>query len=174
MEALRVQSLFPWTGQGSGKEKRSLHFSSSLILFLLKRLFCLWPWRQAPPRLLRELVDREEEIGGGWAEAGQNRILMSEGEAGAQLESCSLFLKIKVWPCFFGIFPGMKPANCWSLFRISSVALSPKVNSKDPPDLQAPNKMLHNKVNDIRESFSWKDRMACIFVKQNVSSRKDE
>ena len=35
------------------------------------------------------------EVGRGWVEAGQNRVLMSEAQAGTQLENHSLFLKIK-------------------------------------------------------------------------------
>lgn len=45
------------------------------------------------------------DTAGGWVEAGQNRTLASEGEAGTQLESCSLFLKIKHSTLLFWIFP---------------------------------------------------------------------
>lgn len=45
------------------------------------------------------------ETARGWVEAGQNRILVSEGEAGTQLESCSLFLKIKHSTLLFWILP---------------------------------------------------------------------
>lgn len=45
------------------------------------------------------------EIGGGCVEAAKDRILMSEGEAGTQLESCSVFLKIKHLTLLFWILP---------------------------------------------------------------------
>ena len=44
------------------------------------------------------------ETGRGWDE-GRDRILMSEGQAGTQLESCSLFLKMKHLSLPFRILP---------------------------------------------------------------------
>ena len=45
------------------------------------------------------------EVGRGWVEAGQNRVLMSEAQAGTQLENHSLFLKIKCLILPFWILP---------------------------------------------------------------------
>ena len=58
---------------------------------------------QAPKGAGRE--SGGEEVGHGWVEAGQDRVLMSEGQAGTQLENHSLFLKIKCLSLPFWILP---------------------------------------------------------------------
>lgn len=106
-EAFQTQPNSHSHGWGKGGEgERSLHTSAEVTLSLSEGLLCVCPCRERLPGSSGSWTQGEgPELGGGGADAKQNRMLMSEGLAGTQLKSCSLFLKIKRLSLLFWILP---------------------------------------------------------------------